>query len=60
MKKVILLSLLPVFTSSNFKPQKINYEEPIITLETKTPPPLIKEDELVRALIMVESRRNGS
>jgi len=62
MKKVLLLSLLPVFISSNSN--EINYEReieyPIIELEPKDVPVVISERDLVSALILVESRGNDS
>jgi len=62
MKKVLLLSLLPVFISNNSN--EINYEReieyPIIELEPKDVPVVISERDLVSALILVESRGNDS
>jgi len=61
MKKVTLLVLIPLFIGSSTPPKsKICYEEPIIELEPKTPKLIIKESDLVSALIMVESRGNDS
>ena len=60
MKKVVYLSLLPLFISSNSKPLKIDYEEPIIELEPKNVQVVISERDLVSALIFVESRGNDS
>ena len=62
MKKVLLLSLLPVFISSNSN--EINYEReieyPIVELDRKDIPDVITDEHLVTALIFVESRGNDS
>lgn len=62
MKKVLLLSLLPVFISSNSN--EINYEReieyPIVELDRKDIPDVITDADLVSALIHVESRGNDS
>jgi hypothetical protein len=62
MKKVLLLSLLPVFISSNSN--EINYErkieQPIVELDRKDIPDVITDEHLVSALIFVESRGNDS
>jgi len=62
MKKVLLLSLLPVFISSNSN--EINYEreieQPIVELDRKDIPDVITDKHLVTALIFVESRGNDS
>ena len=62
MKKVLLLSLLPVFISSNSN--EINYEReieyPIVELDRKELPTIITDADLVSALIHVESRGNDS
>ena len=62
MKKVLLLSLLPVFISSNST--EINYEreieQPIVELDRKDIPDVITDADLVTALIHVESRGNDS
>lgn len=62
MKKVLLLSLLPVFISSNSN--EINYEkeieQPIVGLDRKDIPDVITDSDLVTALIFVESRGNDS
>jgi len=62
MKKVLLLSLLPVFISSNST--EINYEreieQPIVELDRKDIPDVITDEHLVSALIFVESRGNDS
>jgi len=62
MKKVLLLSLLPVFISSNSN--EINYEreieQPIVELDRKDIPDVITDEHLVSALIHVESRGNDS
>ena len=62
MKKVLLLSLLPVFISSNNT--EINYEkeieQPIVELDRKDIPDVITDSDLVTALIFVESRGNDS
>ena len=62
MKKVLLLSLLPVFISSNST--EINYEreieQPIVELDRKDIPDVITDEHLVSALIHVESRGNDS
>jgi hypothetical protein len=61
MKKVMLLLLLPVFTCSGVKNEiKICYEETIIELEPKNIQPIIKDGDLLTALIFVESRGNDS
>ena len=61
MKKVLLLGILPLFISSNTKTLEIDYEkEEILQLEAKDAPLLVSENDLVRALIMVESRGNDS
>ena len=62
MKKVLLLSLLPVFISSNSN--EVNYEreieQPIVELDRKDIPDVITDKHLVSALIYVESRGNDS
>ena len=62
MKKVLLLSLLPVFISSNST--EVNYEReieyPIVELDRKDIPDVITDADLVTALIHVESRGNDS
>lgn len=62
MKKVLLLSLLPLFISSNST--EINYEreieQPIVELDRKDIPDVITDADLVTALIHVESRGNDS
>ena len=62
MKKVLLLSLLPVFISSNST--EINYEreieQPVMELDRKDIPDVITDADLVTALIFVESRGNDS
>ena len=61
MKKVLLLGILPLFISSNTKTLEIDYEKgEILQLEAKDAPLLVSENDLVRALIMVESRGNDS
>jgi hypothetical protein len=61
MKKVMLLLLLPVFTCSNVENEiEVCYEETIIQLERKDIQPIITEQDLVSALILVESRGNDS
>jgi len=62
MKKVVLLVMLPAFVSNtSVEKLETSYEkEEIIELEAKVPTLSISEDELVRALIMVESRGNDS
>lgn len=61
MKKVAMLFITPMMVSiSTPKPLEVKYEEPITELKAKDIKPLITEDELVRALIMVESRGNDS
>lgn len=61
MKKGILLILAPLFTSTVQEPLSYsNYEETIIQLEPKALEPIIKEEDLVSALIHVESRGNDS
>ena len=62
MKKVLVLSVLPVFISSNST--EINYEkeieQPIVELDRKDIPDVITDADLVTALIHVESRGNDS
>jgi len=62
MKKVLLLSVLPVFISSNST--EINYEreieQPIVELYRKNIPDVITDADLVTAIIHVESRGNDS
>ena len=63
MKKVLLLGLLPLFISSNTKILEFNYEkieQPILELNRKDVPPIIEDERLVSALILVESRGNDS
>ena len=61
MKKVVLLGLLPLFISSgNVKTLNVSYEETIIKLEPKNIQPIIKDGDLLTALIFVESRGNDS
>jgi len=63
MKKVMLLSLLPVFISSSNN-TKINYEreikQTIVELDRKDISNVITDEHLVSALILVESRGNDS
>jgi len=57
----MLLLLLPVFTCSNIENEiEVCYEETIIELERKDIQPIITEQDLVSALILVESRGNDS
>ena len=62
MKKVLLLSLLPLFISSSNN--EIDYEreieQPIMGLDRKNLPDVITDADLVTALIHVESRGNDS
>ena len=61
MKKVAMLFITPLMVSiSTPEPLEVKCEEPITELKAKDIKPLITEDELVRALIMVESRGNDS
>ena len=63
MKKVLLLGLLPLFISSNTKTLEFDYEkieQPILELNRKDVPPIIEDERLVFALILVESRGNDS
>ena len=61
MKKVMLLGLLPLFINSNTNvPIEVCYEETIIKLEPKNIQPIIKDGDLLTALIFVESRGNDS
>jgi len=63
MKKVLLLGLLPLFISSNTKTLEFDYEkieQPILELNRKDVPPIIEDERLVSALILVESRGNDS
>ena len=63
MKKVVLLSLLPVFISSSNNTE-INYEreikQTIVELDRKDISNVITDEHLVSALILVESRGNDS
>ena len=57
----MLLLLLPVFTCSDVENEiEVCYEETIIELERKDIQPIITEQDLVSALILVESRGNDS
>jgi len=57
----MLLLLLPVFTCSNVENEiEVCYEETIIELEPKNIQPIIKDGDLLTALIFVESRGNDS
>ena len=61
MKNIILLSLFPVFISSNnIKPIEPCYEEVSIELKRKNIQPINTDGELLSALIFVESRGNDS
>jgi hypothetical protein len=63
MKKVVLLGLLPLFISSNTKTLEFDYEkieQPILELNRKDVSPIITDERLVSALILVESRGNDS
>ena len=65
MKKVILLSFLPIFTSSiSVEPIEIDYEkeikQPVMELDRKDIPNVITDADLVTAIIYVESRGNDS
>ena len=65
MKKVILLSFLPIFTSSiSVEPIEVDYEkeikQPIMELDRKDIPNIITDADLVTAIIYVESRGNDS
>ena len=61
MKKVVLLGLLPfVMGSSNVKTLNVSYEEVIVELERKDIQPIVKDGDLLDALIFVESRGNDS
>ena len=61
MKKVLLLSLLPLFISSgNIEVLEVCYEEAIIELKPKSIQPVITDGDLLNALIFVESRGNDS
>ena len=61
MKRVMLLGLLPLFISSgNVKSLEVCYEETIIELKPKHIQPIIKDGDLLNALIFVESRGNDS
>jgi len=61
MKKVAMLFITPLMVSiSTPEPIEVKYEEPITELKSKEIKPLITDDELVQALIMVESRGNDS
>ena len=61
MKKVVLLSLLPLFISSNTNvPIEVCYEETIIELKSKNIQPITTDGDLLNALIFVESRGNDS
>jgi|TARA_B110000908_G_scaffold130266_1_gene153144 hypothetical protein len=61
MKNILLLSLFPVFISSNnIKPIEPCYEEVSIELKRKNIQPITTDGELLSALIFVESRGNDS
>ena len=61
MKKVLLLGLLPIFISSgNIETLEVCYEETIIKLKSKDIQPVIKDGDLLNALIFVESRGDDS
>lgn len=61
MKNILLLSLFPVFISSNnIKPIEPCYEEVSIELKRKNIQPINTDGELLSALIFVESRGNDS
>ena len=65
MKKVILLSFLPIFTSSiSVESIEVDYEkeikQPIMELDRKDIPNIITDADLVTAIIYVESRGNDS
>ena len=61
MKRVLLLSLLPLFISSgNIEVLEVCYEEAIIELKPKSIQPVITDGDLLNALIFVESRGNDS
>ena len=64
MKRVLLLSLLPVFVSNNTEMPKVDYEkeikQPVVELDRKDIPDIITDSDLVTALIHVESRGNDS
>ena len=61
MKKVIILSVIPVLTSIHpVEPIELCYEETTIQLESKDIQMGLSERDLVSALILVESRGNDS
>ena len=61
MRKVIILLAAPVMVSTTSpEPFDFCYEETIIQLEPKDLGTIIKESDLVSALILVESRGNDS
>ena len=65
MKKVLLLSFLPVLISGNaVKENELCYEEkveqPIVEVDRKGIPSIVTDADLLTALIFVESRGNDS
>ena len=61
MKKVILLGFMPLFMGmNNIQELEVCYEETIIELKSKDIQPVIKDGNLLNALIFVESRGNDS
>ena len=61
MKKVMLLSLLPLFINSgNIETLEVCYEETIIEIKPKNIQPVITDGDLLNALIFVESNGDDS
>lgn len=61
MKKVILLGFMPLFMGMNTTQElEVCYEETIIEIKPKTIHPPVLQDNLIRAIIMVESNGNDS
>ncbi len=61
MKKVMLLGFMPLFMGmNNTQELEVCYEETIIELKSKDIQPVIKDGDLLNALIFVESNGNDS
>jgi len=61
MKKVILFGFMPLFMGMNTTQElEVCYEETTIKIKPKTINPPVLQDNLIRAIIMVESNGNDS
>jgi len=61
MKKVMLLGFMPLFMGmNNTQELEVCYEETIIELKSKDIQPIIKDGDLLNALIFIESNGNDS